>query len=434
MSGASVGGRGGYIGISAPLEFHDHHLCHAASAFGTSGFRKALVLSLDAYGDGRSGALYVGDGDKLEQLASFPPEVSLGEFYGAITALLGYRFGSDEGTTMALAALGEPVYEEALRRHLSVDGLALRGDLARWGRFTAFRFAHLSRCRPADVAASAQRLLEEMVVGLVENAVQETGLKNLCFAGGVALNVKLNQRLQSLENIRDMFVFPAAGDDGTAVGAAVLSQGKFLRGRLRSAALGTSYAQAEMDAEATRSGFSVCQYDSSLVAKTLSEGSLVGWFDGGMEFGPRALGKRSLLADPRSLESPEAIRRTIKRRPAFQPFCPSLTPRFARALLHNPKRIDASFMTFGFGTRENTVPAIVHLDGSCRPHVVDRHDARYFDLLEAFGDISGVQCLLNTSLNRSGEPIVRSPEQAVRLLAQTDLDALVLGDIMISKT
>ena len=247
-----------------------------------------------------------------------------------------------------------------------------------------------------------------------------------------------------LPGVRDIHVFPAPADDGTAVGAALLlasKQGVFRNTRMLSAALGTSYSPDDIG-DALRKHPSagkihIAEYDADNVAKALAGGNLVGWFDGRMEFGPRALGRRSLLADPRSSKSPGRIRRTIKRRPEFQPFCPSITPRYARELLINKKKIPAPFMTLAFPATERErekVPAVVHIGGSCRPQEVQRREnARYYEFLRAFSDVAGVGCVLNTSLNGSGEAIVRSPADALNLFLKTDLDLLVMGDILISR-
>ena len=440
VSRALLTRRLGKMGVHAQVFFFDHRLSHAASAFHTSGFRQALVLSLDAYGDGRSGALFHGRGHCLEEFSSFPLGASMGEFYGAITALLGYRFGSDEGTTMALAAFGKPILKREFQKRVRIKGVALGGNLTRWGRFTARRLSSFAYHRPEDLAASAQALLEETAAQLVLNAIDQTGSSALCISGGVALNVKLNQRLMALPGIKEVHVFPGAGDEGTAVGAAFLLAGETGRlrpRRMRSAALGTMYTRSDVEAALSGGRYSIWEYDAEEVARAIAGGRLVGWFDGRMEFGPRALGRRSLLADPRSLEGPEKIRRDIKRRPAFQPFCPSLTRRYAQYLLTNGKQVDSPFMTMAFdtyGEEAKQVPSVVHVDGSCRPQIVAlAENPRYFELLRRFGAITGKECLLNTSLNRSGEPIARSPSQALTLLAETGIDLLVLGDLMVSK-
>lgn len=434
-----------HLGFSAQIDYHDHHLSHAASAFLTSGFRKALVLTLDAYGDGRSGGLFLGRGDSLEELASFPPEVSLGEFYGAITTLLGYRFGSDEGKTMALAALGTPSLTSLWDRNIRVVGTALKGDLTQLRRFTYSALSGLKgKHRSEDIAASAQAILDEKVSRVVENAIEETGCTRLCLAGGVALNVKMNLRLMQLEEVKDIHVFPAPADDGTAVGAALLSslsETRHLNRAITSAALGPSYTEEDIEAAIrshpkTRDIVST-GYDTERTARELASGKLVGWFQGKMELGPRALGQRSLLADPTSMESSARIRRTIKRRPEFQPFCPSISQEYAKELLYNSKGIRAQFMTLAFPTREiaaEKVPAIVHVDSTSRPQVVLKSANRqYLELIHAFGEVSGIEGVLNTSLNRSGNPIVRSPDDALDLLLNTDLNMVVLGGTIVRR-
>lgn len=433
-------------GLVSQVEHLDHHLSHAASAFFTSGFRKSLVLTLDAYGDGRSGALFMGKGRELEELASFSPVVSLGEFYGAITALLGYQFGSDEGKTMALAAFGNPTILPRWKDRIKIDGLSLKGDLTRQRRFTFRALGSLVRAhKPEDIAASAQALLEETVCELVKNAVEQTGCRRLCLAGGVALNVKMNLRLLELPAVKDIHVFPAPADDGTAVGAALLlsaSKGRVKNTRLASAALGSSYTPEDIESALSshpRSRrFSVSPYDSDRTAKELARGRLVGWFQGRMEFGPRALGQRSLLADPRSAESPKRIRKSIKLRPEFQPFCPSISTSYARELLLNPKQVRTQFMTLAVRTKPEAakeVPAVVHIDGTTRPQIVEKkRQKRYHELITAFGEESGVEGLLNTSLNRSSEAIVRSPRDALDLLLDTDLDILIMEGLSIRRS
>lgn len=433
-------------GLTAHVHHLDHHLSHAASAFYTSGFRKAIVLTLDAYGDGRSGALFVGKGKELEELESFSPEVSFGELYGAVTALLGYQFGNCEGKIMALAAFGRPELLSLWNKRLRVEGMSLQGDLTRKRRFLCKELIPLKRThRPEDIAASAQALLEETVCELVENALGQTGCKRLCLAGGVALNVKMNQRLLELPGIKDIHVFPAPADDGTAVGAALLlsaREGRITNTRLTNTAFGPSYTRQDVE-KAVRDHpqarrLLVSGYDSDSAARGLAEGKLIGWFHGKMEFGPRALGNRSLLADPRSLNSPQRIRKTIKCRPEFQPFCPSISTRYAKELLVNRKGSAAPFMALAFSTADsvaNNVPAVVHVDGTTRPQVVQQEVNReYHKLLCSFGRQTGIEGVLNTSLNRSGEPIVRNPRDALDLLLNTDLDMLIMEGLTVTKS
>ncbi len=431
---------------AARVEHVNHHLSHVAACHFTSGFDRALALSIDAYGDGFSGGVYACMGRDIERLSSFPLSASLGYFYGCITELLGMRFGIDEGKTMVLAFYGKPLAYGRLKGLFSVDGLELRGDAVALGGLSTIRYSRLlSGDRKRDIAASAQDVLEDVVTELVTNAMDETGLRNVELSGGLFLNVKLNSRVAQLDGVDDVFVHPDAGDGGCAVGAALSAfapKGRLPRSRMDHAYLGPGAETPTLRDMERAFGRRVQVSEHADVAglvgsELLPAGKLVGVYWGRMEHGPRALGNRSVLADPTNPASPHRIRTTIKRRPEYQPFCQTVLDRDADAYIENPKGIDAPFMIIAFPATERSredTPAVVHVDGSCRPQVLSRDvNEPYYRLIEAFAGETGVPVVLNTSFNRSGEPIVHTAEQAVNDLFEGGLDAVVIGDLIVER-
>jgi carbamoyltransferase len=431
-------------GVRAPVEHLGHHLCHAAASHLTSGDRRSLVVVADAYGEGRSGGVFLGDGPEVEALSSFSADASLGYLYGAATELIGLRFGFDEGKTMALAAYGTPRHADTLREGLTVESLAITGTATAARRLLSLRWAAALGGRARDdIAASAQAVLEGLVSELVQRAVDETGVRDVALGGGVFLNVRLNGRVLALDAVRSVSVHPEPGDGGAAVGAALLAsarRGTFRPQALPTPYLGTSLAGGAVEALGRDRRLSVERGPDALAragGELLPSGRLVGTFMGRMEWGPRALGNRSVLADARDPSAPEQVRRRIKRRPAYQPFCQSLLAGAARRHLANPKGARAPYMVLAFDStpeaREET-PAVVHVDGSCRPQVVEPGaNPPFEELIRAFGRATGVEAVLNTSFNASGEPIVERPEQALAHLLAGRVDALVVGDALVTR-
>jgi carbamoyltransferase len=430
-------------GLSCPRTYVDHHSAHAHAAFLLSGLPRALVVTLDARGDGECATVGVGRGAEVERVASSDYWGSLGQVYGAVTEVLGFGFGLGEGKTMALAAFGGPSGAQAtLDPIVRVEGLRLVPDRRRSPRLLSVLLARrVARFRREDVAYAVQRLLEGRALALVREGIARTGERDVACAGGVFYNVLLNKLIGELDGVRSVRPLPFSGDEGTAVGAALAvlaARGEARPSSLEHALLGPSYGEGEALSALREAGLEAERVEDAagyVGEELLPRGRLVGWFEGGMEMGPRALGARSVLADPRDPSAPRRIRRTIKRRPAFQPFCPSMTEGGARRYLANPKGLDASFMISAFDATERAreeLRAVVHVDGTMRPQVVSpRHQPAYHRVIEAFGRATGVPAVLNTSFNRSGEPIVMTPSDAVRSFLAGRLDCLVMGDLVV---
>ena len=442
---------------SPPSVFLDHHMCHAASAVLVSPFERAAVLVIDGASESHTTTLAEADRDEIHVLQRVSLPHSLGQFYAAVTAYLGFTPDQDEYIVMGLAAYGEPRFARTLRSEvlsLLPDGTfqlntgLLDFHLAR-ARIFVSRFTELfgpSRSpteevtqRHRDMAASAQLVLEETVLHLARALKRMTGLDRLCLAGGVAFNCVANSRLRREAGFRDVYVPPAAGDAGAALGAALWLTHR--RGALaertvmRTASWGPGYDEQACKNAIARAGLSAeTLSDEDLcekIAKELASGRLVFWFQGRMEFGPRALGNRSLLADPRREDMRALINAKVKLREPFRPFAPSVLEE--RAAEYFDLSAPSPFMLFTapvLPSAKGTIPAVVHVDGSARVQTVDADsNPLYRRLLETFGRLTGVPVLLNTSFNVH-EPIVCTPDDAVRCFLRTEVEWLVMGNLL----
>ena len=463
------------------LLFCEHHLSHAASAFYPSPFDKAAVLCLDGVGEWSTTSAWLGERATLRPLWEQRFPHSLGLLYSAFTAYTGFKVNSGEYKMMGLAPYGEPRFADRIREHLidvKPDGsfrLDMRYfDYATGLRMTAGRFHELFGAPPRapeapidqhtmDVAASIQRVTEDVVLALVRSLHEETGLADLCLAGGVALNCVANGRVLREGPWRNLWVQPAAGDAGGAVGAALYAwhehfggarepqQPDSMRGSYLGPAISDAQAAAFLEGEGL--AFDRCGEPelAERVAKLLADGQVVGWVQGRMEFGPRALGSRSILGDPRDPEMQRRLNLKIKFRESFRPFAPSvLAERVEQVfeldrpspymLLVAPVRDRIEVEEVGGTLLErlyrprSRLPAITHVDGSARIHTVDpATNPRFHALLSAFERRTGVPVLINTSFNVRGEPIVCTAEDAVRCFLATGMDYLVLGNCLLEQ-
>ena len=442
--------------MSRPVYF-DHHLCHAASSFFVSPFERAAVLVIDGASEAHTAMLAMGEGNRIRVLHRIDLPHSLGQFYAAMTAFLGFRPDHDEYIVMGLSAHGEPRYADLLRTHilrlipdgdLRLNTGLLDFHLARVGIFLPElqRLLGPNRCpeddltqRHRDVAASVQLVLEEAVLHLGRHLKRLTGAEHLCLAGGVAFNCVANSRLVCEAGFSRVFVQPAAGDAGAALGAALWwshRRGEVPRHVMGHAYLGPQYGEEVCRRAIARAGLTgkvlptdhLCDH----VARELTRGRLVFWFQGRMEWGPRALGNRSLLADPRREDMRELINAKVKLREPFRPFAPSVLEE--RAADYFNLSSPSPFMLFTAPVRPSAkglVPAVVHVDGTARIQTVDRDSNPIFRrLLETFEQMTGVAVLLNTSFNVQ-EPIVCTPDDAVNCFLHTDVDWLVLGNLLV---
>ena len=476
--------RGG--GWEERLLFSEHHLSHAASAFFPSPFEEAAVLTMDGVGEWATCSIAVGRGNRLEILREILFPHSLGLLYSAFTYYCGFKVNSGEYKLMGLAPYGEPNYADLIRDNLidiREDG-SFRLDLRYFdyctgltmtsGAFDALfggparKPAELLTQHHMDLAASIQLVIEDVVSALATHAMQETGMKNLCLAGGVALNCVANGRLLREGLAERIWVQPAAGDAGGALGAALVAHhiaGGAARNvaagdGMRGSYLGPEFAQADIESRLTKAGarFKVLEDEAALVAACaadLAAGRALGWFQGRMEFGPRALGARSILADPRGAAMQRTLNLRVKFRESFRPFAPAVL----REDLADWFEMDADspYMLFVAPVRDarrremtveeralfgieklnvprSDIPAVTHVDYSARIQTVHRDtNALFHALLENFKARTGCPVLVNTSFNVRGEPIVCTPEDAFRCFMGSGIERLAIGRCYLEK-
>ena len=443
------------------FKFHylEHHQCHAASAFFVSPFDSAAILTMDGVGEATTTMMSLGTGTHLRPLKRIKLPHSLGQFYSAVTNYLGFdMFAGDEWKVMGLAAFGKPeFYDFFARRVLTTHGpdefrvniRVLDHHLAKRYQFSEELVRELGPPRRPDeeitvrhqnVAASAQLVLEDVVMHLLRALHARTGQENLCLAGGVAFNSVMNGRIIEESPFKRVYIQPVAGDAGCSLGAAYLAYHGLL-GRPRSyqmdhAYFGPSYNSEQCAAALEDAGLAYETLpDTEMlprVARLIADGAIVGWFQGRVEFGPRALGNRSFLADPRRSDMLQLLNEKVKLREWFRPLAPSMLEESSAEIFGRPH--NDPFMVTVLKVDESQrarIPAVVHVDGSARPQTVSRRtNPRYWQLIKEFDGLTGVPLLLNTSLNVQ-EPIVCSPRDAVRTFQNASFDALVLEDHLV---
>ncbi|MBI5367317.1 MAG: carbamoyltransferase [Planctomycetes bacterium] len=451
------------LGISKEIYYSTHHLSHAASTFYVSGFDEAAVLTADGVGEWTTTAWGIGRGTELtlSQELRFPHSVGL--LFSALTSYLGFQVNDAEWKVMGLAPYGRPLYVDRLWQvvDLKPDG-SLRLDMkyfdflrssrrtvnARWeallGRPTRPPEGEIEEFH-RDVARSGQAVVEEILVRMARHVQRATGLRNLCLAGGVALNCVANWRIRQECGFDNVFIQPAAGDSGGALGAALYLYHAVLRQPRRQvmdhALFGPAFSHAEIVAtlHAHGAAYATADDDEDLVRRTaryIAEGKVVGWFQGRMEFGPRALGSRSLLADPRSAAMKDTINAKVKYREAFRPFAPAVLKEHAHEWFDMPAGMDAPFMLLVPQVRperRSQIPAVTHADGSARVQTVTAQTNPLFHgVLREFGRLTGVPVVLNTSFNVRGEPIVCTPQDAWKTFVHTGIDVLIMGRCIVT--
>jgi carbamoyltransferase len=449
----------------------EHHRAHLASAFFVSPFEEAAVVSVDGFGDYSSVQWGVGRGNRINVLGSVLFPHSLGILYTAFTQFLGFPKYGDEYKMMGLAAYGDPRYAPLIREivrteagntRLNLDyfthhsqgvkmtwdgGEPISGNLFSRKMVEVFGEPRAPRAeitaRHADLAASVQAVLEENYFALLNHVYERTRQKSLCLAGGVALNCAANGKIFEMTPFRDVYIQPAASDAGTSIGAALSVWHEHLNQPrafvMQHAYYGPEYSSSEIRAELDNAGVVYRPMsEGELVdstAATIAAGKVVGWFQGRMEFGPRALGNRSILADPRRHDMKDLLNSRIKHREHFRPFCPSVLAEavsdFFETSYPSPFMVTAYRIKSG---RLQDIPAVTHADGTGRLQTVDREsNPLYWKLIRRFGDITGVPILLNTSFNEN-EPIVQTPAQALDCFLRTRMDVLAIGSCLLLKS
>ncbi|HEX4966683.1 MAG TPA: carbamoyltransferase N-terminal domain-containing protein [Thermoanaerobaculia bacterium] len=448
------------LGWEGPLFTFRHHLSHAASAFFFSGFPEAAVLTVDGTGEWDTTTYGKASGTGIDLFETVPFPHSLGLLYSTITAYLGFAVNDGEYKVMGLAPYGDPRYLEAMRRLVNpgpdgqyrldlryfdfVRGPRMYSDslIDLFGQPPRERGAEITRFHQ-DVARSLQAVLEEVLLEKVRWLHTRTGLPDLCMAGGVALNCVANGRIRREGPFRRLFVQPAAGDSGGCLGAAALAHAQLTGKRpgesLRQVYLGPRWTAEEIARLLEAAALPALDFRGregellEAVVDRLEARKVVGWLHGPLEMGPRALGGRSLLADPRDPEMRERLNRLVKKREAFRPFAPSVLAAHAAAHFDLPHPSPFMLETCRV-TSPLSLPAITHVDGSARPQTVDAAVApRFASLLEAFSRRTGCPLLVNTSFNVRGEPIVASPVDALFCFGSTGIDALVLEDFVLDR-
>lgn len=435
------------------ISFVPHHMAHAASAFALSGFDRSLILAVDGIGDFLSGIVVSGEDSQLQELKRFHMKKSLGALYFSVTRLLGFTY-FDEYKVMGLAPYGDPTrYRSALRQlyellpggdyELRLDGVA--SSLV--GKVRPRRSDEPIEQEHKDLAASLQEALEEIVLYILTHFSQTTAHRNLCLSGGVAQNCTMNGKILYSGMFDQVFVQPASHDAGCALGAALMvSKHHGSNGKSRclphvywGSDIGdnTSIA-AELDKWSGLVAYRRCEDVTRETAQLLADGAVIAWVQGRSEFGPRALGNRSILADPRPAHNKDRINKMVKKRESFRPFAPSVLEEDLYEYFDVPPgRGCFSFMSFVVRVREDKrglLGAITHVDGTARLQTVSRDtNPRFWTLLSRFKELTGVSCLLNTSFNNNAEPIVESIENSIATFLTTGLDYLVVGDFLVTK-
>ncbi|MFQ5965716.1 MAG: carbamoyltransferase [Candidatus Scalinduaceae bacterium] len=446
-----------------PISFMNHHLSHAIQAYYHSGMNQALILTIDGSGEWVTTAWWQGDnGNKLTLLHEVKTPHSLGWFYSAFTEYLGFEAYDGEYKVMGLAAYGKE-NSDFVHKINKITWYDEKGGflcdpyiIAMGPRTYSDHFpdlliehiGHLPRCENErieqwhmDLAYCVQYRLENIVYEMARYWIEKTRIRNLCIAGGVGLNVKMNGNLIKSGLIDDIFIHPLCSDTGMSIASALACEyqnGNLQTKQLEHVYYGPSFEDGEIE-NILKACKLIYTYEENIeknVAQLLSAGNVVGWFQGKMEAGPRALGNRSILADPRTIESRDRVNAVIKFREFWRPFCPSMTKKGANKYLD--KYTHAPFMIITFDAKEagkKDIPAVVHVDGTSRIQIViEEHNPRYYKLLEEFETITGIPVVMNTSFNIKGEPIVCTPHDAIRTFFATGLDALAIGSFLLQKT
>ena len=447
------------LDYDGPVLFAEHHMSHAASAFLASPFEEAAILTTDGVGEWATTAYGVGEGNRIRLVKEIHFPHSLGLLYSAITYYLGFRVNSAEYKVMGLAPYGKPRYLEQFRELIDVreDGsfkLNMKYFAYHYGlRMTNTRLERLfgrQRRLPddpidpfhQDVAASLQAVTEDVLLKAANHLYRETGLKRLCMAGGVALNCVANGRILRETPFEELFVQPAASDAGGAVGVALFIYHTLLKQprtwHWRDAYLGPGYEAEEIRRVLEKYGLPYEELSREALlrrtARLIADQRVVGWFQGRMEFGPRALGNRSILGDPRNPENKDRINLKIKFRESFRPFAPSVLEEKAKEYFELDVPSPYMLLTAQVRPDRRTIPAVTHVDGSARIQTVSREqNPLFYDLLAEFERQTGCPVLINTSFNVRGEPIVCTPEDALSCFFRTRMDDLVIGPFHLAK-
>jgi carbamoyltransferase len=435
------------FGIGAPVEFTWHHFAHAACAYYGSGFDDALVVTLDGSGDGHSSHVYEVEEGRWKFLHAVPSFDGVGNYYGYVTQISGFKAGKHEGKITGLAAHGQPSYEQILNRYICY------GDGSMKNVGNAFRERALNMLQASlppdfsreDLAASIQKVTEDIATRYVAYWAEKTGKRKVALAGGVVANVKINQRIHELPEVDEIFVYPAMSDEGLSAGAALLEAAKFepllLKGGescMDTVYQGPGFSDEEIEQALLEAGLPVSKFaePEAEIARLIAEGTVVARFNGRMEYGPRALGNRSILYRPDDPSVNDWLNERLQRT-EFMPFAPSTLYEDASECFENIEGAEntARFMTITFDCTDEMsrqAPGVVHIDGTARPQLVSEEDnPSYYRIIREFKALTGISSIVNTSFNIHEEPIVCTPQDAIRAFQVGNLDALAIGSFVV---
>jgi carbamoyltransferase len=421
------------------LSLVGHHEAHAAAAAIPSGLKKAAVITLDGVGDGLSGTVNIYNQGVLERISSIKARDSFGLFFEQVTDLLGMRELEDEGKVMALSNYAFPVPEEdnKLMDFFKVEGLEVKSKYSIMKKYSLLKKILWNTPRE-ELAYMAQATLEKHITELFQNTIDETGIRNVCWSGGVASNIKVNLSIRMNTNVKKWFVFPHMGDGGLAVGAALyqsIEENSQKPKKLNNAYLGPEYSNHEIESALKRSNLKYEERKDApeYAGEAINSGEIILWYQSRMELGPRALGNRSILAPSDSLEVKDRLNLQIKKRNWFQPFCPSLLQDDAKKIFKDVDSFD-KFMTMGYMVEDSMVDrmkSVINVDNSARPQMLGGENKMFKRLLQKVKKGSGYGVVLNTSYNLHGYPIVNSPEDAIDVFIKTGSERAVLGDFVV---
>ncbi len=430
------------FGISAPVSFVSHHLCHAAGAYYASGYDDALVATLDGAGDGDSSHVYSVRNGRFELLHNVPSFDSLGDWYGYVTQISGFKAGKHEGKITGLAAYGKPIYREVFKKFFRYADGTMRnvGNCFRYAALKKLKKTLPAGYKREDLAATVQDLAEDVATSYVGHWCEKTGHRNVALAGGVFANVKINQRVHEIDGVKSVFVFPAMSDEGIAAGAALVRHAELNgwepaeRACIDHVYLGPDFTDEQIESALGAAEIDFAKADDMArdIAQLLADGKVVARFAGRMEYGPRALGNRSILYRPDSPSVNDWLNERLKRT-EFMPFAPSTLAEDAAGYFIGIEGAEntARFMTITFDCTEvmkKSCPGVVHVDGTARPQIVHAHDnPDYHRIISEFKRLTGLSCVVNTSFNIHEEPIVCTPEDAIRAFKIGHLDVLAIG-------
>jgi carbamoyltransferase len=438
--------------VKARMRFVDHHHAHAISAYGYSGYDEAAVVVMDGRGAHEATSIWHGHGGRLDHVLTIPFPNSVGLFYSEFTEFLGFHRNSDEWKVMGLAPYGQPGVD--LRPFIDAEASPYRVDTKRVIGNGSQPFSGMTPLlgapraaesgiddRHKNIAFAVQGMCETAMMSVVRMAIEKTRCRNVCLAGGVALNSKANGKILASGLVDKFFVQPAASDDGVALGAALVPYldggGRLATKPMRHAYLGPAFEDDAIETALRTYKIRYTRMHDPAVtaAELLTQGKILGWFQGRMEFGPRALGNRSILADPRDPEMNTKVNNAVKFREWWRPFAPSFKKEEAGEYLESAT--DSPFMIVTAQVRpekRRVIPSVTHVDGSARPQTVEKEvNPLYWRLIDEFGKRTGVPVVMNTSFNLRGEAIVNTPTDAVRTFFSSGMDALLIGSFLVEK-